>query len=235
MAAAYVQSKTAKGSSAAPAATFTSAPTQGNLLVAAAMAMSTTVITMTSTGWTALTSATGGTGGSTRAVRMFYKVAGAGESSIVTMASGNAAWAIVIGEYSGLAATPLNVENAQVNASSNPATTPSVTPTGTGPGLFVAAMFDNSANASVSAETIGGVASNEREDLFGAGGSGTAPNAVLQDNIITAFTGAAAGSALFSANAAGAGAIAAFNAALPGVAPRGPKGLPQAVHRAAYY
>jgi hypothetical protein len=58
---------------------------------------------------------------------MFYKIAGAGESTTVTMASASANYGMAIAEYSNIDTTsPLIIENSKMNASTNIHTTPTV-------------------------------------------------------------------------------------------------------------
>ena len=209
MAIAHVQSKGAVGSSATPAVTLDTGPTQGNLLVASVFSSSTTAIGASASGFTVLTSTSGGSGGSTRAARMLYKVAGAGEASTITLSAGNAPWSMNVVEYSGTAASPLNIDNAQINASSTSQPTPSVTISGT-PTEAVAVCMGGVRSGSVtfSSETIGGVAANERVD---SPGSGVASSA-LYDRIITSPSGSIGGASTASGAQVGAGTIAVFNA-----------------------
>lgn len=138
---------------------------------------------------------------------MFYKVAGAGESSTVNATSvGTAAWGMAVAEYSGLSATPLNVENAQANASSTSQPSPSVTPSAGG-GLAVACAFARSSALTFSGETISGTA-NEREDV-----AGTNVSLAIYDQTIATFSGSYAGAATATGSAVGGGGIAIFNAA----------------------
>ena len=98
------------GATSSPAsATYPSTPTQGNLLVAVAVAAGGTTneasMSITSAGWT---KAVGGAISASSGVQIWYKVAGAGESTTVTLtASGSpTACRLAIYEYDGFVGTP---------------------------------------------------------------------------------------------------------------------------------
>lgn len=209
--AALVQKKSAVGSSGNGSVTFDATPTQNNLLVAMIFCANATTITMSSGGWTALTSVATGSGGSARAFRMFYKIAGAGESTTVSTTNGNNSWVLTVAEYSGIdTTTPKNVENAQSNASGNAQTTPTVTPTGSGDILIVCAggarVNSNFVDAQINGSATG---VTDEEDNASAGGGGATLD--FYDKLVTGFSGAYQGSTSVGTAAVGAGGIAIFN------------------------
>lgn len=207
-----VQSKSGGGSSA-PQLIFTSTPTQGNLLVAALFTSATLTITMTSSGWTALSNnGSAGSGGSARSIRMFYKIAGASESTTVTFSTAGqsqqySAW---IAEYPNIDnVTPLNIDNNAVGASSQTQSTPTVTPTGSAEGLVICAGGIRVAST-WSTEKVNSSTTNvtEREDAE----SGSLTSICLYDLDVASLSGTYAGSALSAGSASvGASAIAIFN------------------------
>lgn len=107
MAATLVQSKTVAASSATSTATFDSSPTDGNLLIAIVAYVGNSGFATTPTGWAQAAFSGGSAHGF---VTIWYKVAGAGESSTVTFTvSTLAVGSIAIFEYSGMTATPFDV------------------------------------------------------------------------------------------------------------------------------
>lgn len=107
--------------------TFTSTPTSGNLLVF--LAASTANVT-----FTAPTGFTGGTavaqsGGSALGMQMAYKISAGTESGAISPASGTATYCVIV-EYRGpFAASPLEVQNAQINTAGQTQASPNVSPT----------------------------------------------------------------------------------------------------------
>lgn len=212
--AARVQAKGAGGSSAAPSVTLDAAPAQGNVLVAFVFSTSTTAIT--GSGWTLGTSQGTGTGGSTRAGRMLWKIAGAGESATQTLAAGNASWAMVLAEYSGIdTTTPLNVQNSTAPASSSTLTTPTVTTTANSNGGVVVAAGGVRTVATYSAETVNSSATGVSEAAEAAPAS--AASSAVWDLFVSNLTATTySGAATASAAAVQVTAIAVFNAAAGG-------------------
>jgi hypothetical protein len=218
-------------------ATFTSAPTAGNLLVAWVISNTTTVITNAG-GWTPMTSSAGGTGGSTRSFRGFYKIAAVGESSSPAFAVGSGAWGLVILEYQGVdGVTPLLIENSQLNASGT-VTTPTVTPTASKEVVISFALGTSAGtNTTFSAEQINASATgvNERADV-GAGAHGGKACDAAADLFVASTTGTYQGSATASAAGVGAGGIAIFQAAVVTAFIASPPEVKlQAVNRVATY
>lgn len=98
MALTQVQHKRGTGTSTAPSITLTSAPTQGNLLVAAISA-SGSAATISISGWTEIPTDSP-QGGSAAYFGYFYKIAGAGESATVTGSiSASKAYEMIVAEY----------------------------------------------------------------------------------------------------------------------------------------
>lgn len=209
---AFVQSKSATGTSGAFSVTLNSTPTQGNLLVCVCSSAGQLTIAMSSSGWTPLTNSNAG-GGTSRSIRMFYKIAGAGESSTVTTTTTSSAWFIAVAEYSGInTATPLNVENSQVNASGATQPTPTVTPSGSEAILIVCGSgvrnnADSFSNQQVNSSTTG---VTEREDNTSSGNQ----TGCLYDKFVGSASGSYSGVATPTTTAVGEGAIAIFNDAV---------------------
>lgn len=108
----------ASGTSAAAsvAATYASTPTQNNLLVAAVWANVLTTNT-TITGWTLAVESVTGSTAANGSVALFYKVAGAGESTTVTAnATGASVMRSQIYEYSGVATSSLTDGTSSANS-----------------------------------------------------------------------------------------------------------------------
>jgi hypothetical protein len=212
---AFVQSKLALNASTVTtiSAVFTTGPIQGNLIVGCVMVPA-AVGAFTTTGFTQGTAQSLGSGGTTRAGVMFWKVAGAGESSTVTATwTGTTTPLLIIGEYSGVdQTTPLLAQTSVANASGT-TITGAATP-GTGKvAVAVCALQVRTVSTSWSAEAISGTnvgAVTEREDNT-VGNEGCA----LFDGFISATdTGTYQGSGTPSAAGVGLGFIAVFQAAV---------------------
>lgn len=206
---AFVQAKSNNGTSTSPSAVFTSTPTQGNLLFGCVSVNINVAVTVPG-GWTALTQANGGAGGTTRSMRCFYKFAGAGESTTVTATVNSAEWVIEIAEYSGVDSTKIpNVESAQITNSSQTHASPTVTATTTTSGALVIGYSSIRAAGTWSTQRVNSSSSgvSERTDQNGTARSGT-----LYESFPTSLSGTYVADALSSASAAvGEGAIAIFS------------------------
>lgn len=115
----------ASGTSAAAsvAAVYASTPTQNNLLIAAVWANVTTGVT-TITGWTLAVESVTGSTAANGSVALFYKVAGAGESTTVTAnATGASVMRSQIYEYSGVATSSLTDGTSSANSGATAGTT----------------------------------------------------------------------------------------------------------------
>lgn len=169
---AFVQSAQ-KGRAAAtahPNADMSSAPVQGNLLVAFVAQQNTGSTLTANTGWTALTATANGDAG-----RMFYKVAGASEGTNqqpCTTSHTARAWVCLIVEHSGIDPTPLDVENAVGDAGSTK-TSPTVNPTSTGAVVVIGAAYSTSASTTFSNQMVNSSATgvSERGDLGDGSGN----------------------------------------------------------------
>lgn len=221
MSAAFVQSKSAGGNSTSAQAVFTGTPTQGNLLVAIVASASAGAMTMSSSGWTVGHQTNAGSGGSSRGIATWWKVAGVGESSTVTVTVPNSAWAIAIAEYSGIdPSSTLNIDNTQANASTQTQTTPTVTPSGSGNAVIVAGGMNRGLTVNTwSTEQVNSSATgvNEREDVVSVS---PGCSICLYDKFVTGLTGTYAGVATQSGAATvGGGGILIFNEAAAGGGP----------------
>lgn len=226
-----VQTKTNVSSVAVAslAAVFTSPPTQGNLIVAAANSDAT--LTMTSSGFTAgpfLVNATG--------LYLWFKSAGASESSTVTVTPGvTASTELWIAEYSGNAVTPFDA-SASGSDATNAATIPSGTTAATAQAdeLAIAAFGWSDATGVETADSYSN-SFTEVVELKGLGG--TATNLAVA-TLALAATGAQSTTATLSSNISTTrgGVIATFKASAGGapvVSPLQTFGPSYAAHRAA--
>ena len=203
-----VQQKEAVSASAGTVAqaTFLSTPVQGNLLVAFVGSSVATAITASTAGWNALTSVTSSSG-STRASRLFWKIAGASEPATHQFNVASGQWSCFLVEWSGNHSAPLDVQNATANASGTN-TTPSVTPVGGFNGLAIVAWCYRTINTQ-SSETVGGVPAAEIADS-------SAPSAISSAwsyRDIAANSGSYAGATTPSVASVNDGHIVIFKAA----------------------
>jgi hypothetical protein len=208
---AYVQSKSAvsTGSGQTPAATFTSTPTAGNLLVAV-HSNNGTAAAIVITGWNQLTNAQAGSTSDLRQICMFWKISDGTETTVTMSGASGNGWQFTIAEYSGIASTStLLVENSQTNASGATQATPTVTPTSGSAALLIFATNNSTAGTTWSTEQVNGSATGvtEREDAQNATTGG---GHQLSDLVISSTSGTYQGVATSSTTDVGAGAIAIF-------------------------
>lgn len=212
MAIAHVQSKGAVGTNTVPTVVLTAAPTSGNLLVVVGISGTTTLLTMAA-GWTPVDAGqTGGSGGTTRAIRAWYKIAAGESATIAAAANPGGTWGFVCAEYSGVdTTTPLIGGASQQNVSSTSQPTPSVTPTAgkSAVGIIVTHVKANS--VAWSAETLGGTAMNERVDQPS---TTTSTSHQLSDLLVASTSGAYAGASTSSVAATGQGYTMFFQEAI---------------------
>lgn len=206
MDASLVQKKANFGNSTTPSVTLDASPIQNNLLVVWIYCSNATTITMPG-GWNALTSVATGSGSNARAGRMFWKIAGAGESATISGTSGNAGWVIEVIEYSGVnTSSTLNTENNQATTGTSHST-PTVTPSARK--CLVVCGFGNRSTGAWSNEVIRGVSATEQLDQAGS----NTQSGAMADRLSETFNGTqtVAGSADVSSSGNGSAAIAVFN------------------------
>lgn len=208
MAIAFVQSNVGTQSGVSPAVTLAAGATAGNLIVTSCAAGANVTLTPPA-GFTGLTNANSNSG-SLRALRIAYKIATGGETTL-TWGGTTLGSVTIAAEYSGISTSaPLDVEGSQVNAAATAQPTPSVSPVASANRLIVCtAAVGTAISVTYSAETIGGtsVGVTERQDSFISGAS-----CAFYDQIVTSTSGTYSGNATASAGAPGLGAIAIFAA-----------------------
>jgi len=185
------------------AATLGTAATANNLLVAGIATDANSTATIS--GWNALTSANA-SGGSARSLRLFWKTAAGGETT-VTSNTMNANKVMFVAEYAAsMTQNPLDVENSQTTASGTTHATPTVTAGGASGGLTIWATMTRDAstwsNGQYNSSTTG--VTNE-----GGTTVGTACSIRLWDKQSNT-NGSEVGQATSSGTVVGAAAIAAF-------------------------
>jgi len=222
MAFGFVQTKTGTTS-----ATFTSAPTNGHLLVAYVYNLA--AGTPTITGWTALTNYTTG-GGSAQSCTMFWKISAGSETGAITPSTTSAN--IVIIEYSGNAtSSPVDVETAALPTNVGSAyTSSSLTPTSTVERLFVFAVGHKISNA-VPTATVNGSSTGVNVRSTGAN-----TDVGVGDLIIASTSGSYSAVVTFaSGTGAGANSVAMFKPAPVTSIPNKVININQAFNRASTY
>lgn len=211
MAFTVVQAKgAATATDASPTVTLDAAPTQGNLLVAW-ICCGNTQAAISLAGWTGGTLQSTGSGGTQRAGRMFYKVAGAGESATITGSLTSTSWVIQVVELSAPAATPLLTGNSGITFTS----TSTLTPTSGKEAMVVFGMMTRSTAGTWSGESITGTGTgvaNLTEQLDTAA-SVNAGSCLVTANISPTSGGTYTGNGTPSAGSVGVNAIMIFEAA----------------------
>jgi hypothetical protein len=209
MAFSLVQFNAATGSSANPACTYDSTPTSGNLLVAWVCGALNSTISATPSGWNNLTRSGGGSGGSSRFGFLSWKISAGTESgSQQWTVSGSNSWTCFLAEFSGNHATPLDVENSQLNASGVENTPTVAASAGERLAIIAAELQANSAGQFSGWAITGGHTTTEIEELAAASviGGGWAYA------VIPSASGSYQGT-YTTANFVGIGAIALFKGA----------------------
>lgn len=235
MAIAHVRSGSGTGSSATPQVVLAASPASDNLLVAYVTTPSGFLLATNtpSTGWTGLTALS-----NNDIARVFYKIAGAGESttqSPITITS--ASWTCTIAEYSGVdTTTPLDVSNQQ-NSPAASKFSPSVDPVDAVERLFIGCAFSDGARTySAQAFSNGsGTVDVRASPLTGTTTAGESQT--YWDRIeASSASGTYAATCTCSAADGGGAHIAVFAAVVVATAvpPAGYRVL-QAVKRASYY
>lgn len=178
--------------SATASAIFGVAPTSGNLLVAFCSSFNALSLFSAAAGWHRFTAELADNGSGYYGSSMFWKVAGAGESTTQTVAtlSVNADdLTCQIAEYSGCAgSSPRDVSNSQQDSNTSTKTTPTITPTAGNNVLLVGAVHGGNSGTSWTGEKVNASTTGvtERDDTG---------YAVLFDRIITTTAGTYAASA----------------------------------------
>ena len=197
-------------------------PTAGNMMVlwVAQAAVGTLTITSPS-GWTTMENVNAGSGSTTRSFRGFYKIAGAGETTSVSLSStASNVWCAGYGEWSGVGPNTVldntQEEDAQTNASGT-VNTPSMTPSPGGYAALVTFACYDRASATFSAPAVSGSnvgAITERVDTVQNDGGGAGQSIIVAEGNISNVSGAYQGSATASTAGVGAGGIAIFKNAV---------------------
>lgn len=214
MAISRVQAHNSAASGTSASDTLTASPSEGNLLIAWVWSFAATEIVENTGTWSQGTSVVAGSGSTARASKMFWKIAGAGESATITCTVGSGNWRIDHIEYSNSngwdLTNPRDVGDAQDNATVTPNFTPTVTPTQGIEALVVLGMAVRAANATFSAEQVNGSATGVVEELDGSG-------LALCTLIVASTSGSYQGQGTSSQpNATGAGCIGIFKGASGG-------------------
>lgn len=213
MAIAFVQATSATTTGASITGTFTTAPTNGNLIVAYVAQQSTNTWTAQS-GWTQLTKPFSGDEGA-----IFYKYAGASETTAqtpCTTSTGTRRWVIHLAEYSGVDSAIAPTENAATDVNATK-TSPTITPTSGKGALLIGGAFSTGQATTFSAEAVGGSSTGvtERGDLSG-GSSANGTSAALWDMLISTTSGTYSTTVTASIAESGGIGIAIFYATASG-------------------
>ena len=200
-----VQSKPGTTPSAATSltVTFDTPPVENNLLIA--VAGSDSVMTMASTGWSTPLAATDFTD-----LKLWYKVAGAGEASAVQITHASDQSEMAIFEYSGM----FTVTPQDKTATSMPGTSTATVPSGTTATLTQADELAIAAWCRQGSAAVNSISNSFSEvcSIGGLGGTRTTMTVAVKD---LSSTAAASSTAVFaSASSNPSGLIATFKVAL---------------------
>lgn len=211
---ALTQSKTygSIASATSHSITLDAAPSSGNLLVLCVV--SDTTVTGTPSGWSVVTSAVDFTG-----TYMYYKIAGVSESATISVGlSSSDCCALVVLEYSGNTATPLD-KTASAIAQSSPCSTGTTTTTTQASEFLVALVgLSNATGTTPTSPPTVASWSNSFVSQANVSTSGTNPNvtagvATLNVSATGTYSSAATLSGLQAGQAHNSGIIGTFKVA----------------------
>lgn len=202
---AFIQAKSAQGSSTTPAVTLDNAPTPGSILYCAMSSPS--LVTFSLSGWNKLTEASGGSGSTTRDLAIFWKIADGTETTIQGSVA-NTAWCmgVIEEDHGGV----MLAENNAITVSGVTHTTPAVTPRGIMPFLVIIASCVR-ANSTWSGEQVNSSASGVTERVDVTNGSNNALQ-ISELYVTTPLQAGYTGVATSSGTNVGSAAIAVFGA-----------------------
>lgn len=195
----------ASGTGTTATVTLSATPTSGNLLVAWVFFKTSTGATGPA-GWTGLGNQSDAGVGAQTSGELWYKVAGASESTSYSWTlPSSVVWIAGIEEWSGGHATPLDVETSGRNSTTTSFTTGTAVNPTDNKEMLVVLGFGSRAAATWSGHAVGGASATERWD---------AQNTIGASLATYTFTTAAAttyqGTATASTSTTGVGAIAMF-------------------------